>query len=672
MATSVVLIPQKFSQAQSIKIPEVQERNIFLMPQISNQLKTVIAALAARRFSIAEKNLDQMIGAYPWYMESHYFKASLMAIQNKKDPAFKALEAAIENGFSNQAALYKDPNLNNIRSDPRFSVLAEALITRLNTQSRPSAPSFSPAKIVKNQAIVSVRNTIWDKRFTLLKSHFLFNDRKVAPATVQNNKTTAAAKLNELFRRGHAAGNAGDLYDNRDRRHSGLSAKEFPQLSFTQYSETAQKRNIDYGLNNNIIFNAPTFGNSSTALNSGPFWRSQARLAYTSTDGPTKLFLQYINNHLYVYPSVRDFTQERGDLFQANTPYLLISRGKSGSDRPHLKAIATILAAFKPTEKEQLIRSKQLIPAIQVIFRKGQKGIRSESDYLSGRAHPVVFDGARIDLDKMITLANEFRAENLPPSVFLKVTEESSGVAGIDDFTRELPEKLFDSPASIARIIRNTSYEKRLVVSTENTKKADGQPLKFKWILLKGDPKRVTITPRDAQGSSAEIRVAWHTTFQSPLHADIMTHRVEIGVFSDNGKGLSAPSFINFFYPPTQQRLYNEKGKLLAIDHRTKSGIYLDPRVFPRRDWRDDYSYDSDGQLIGWTRTRKAGATEFSRHGARILTKDSKGRPLTAARIGYLYERDQSGKMVSTEKVLKSVIEYQYLNETDRLGIIVQ
>ncbi|MEP4191066.1 MAG: hypothetical protein ABJN51_08305 [Sneathiella sp.] len=550
--------------------------------------------------------------------------------------------------------------------------MAEALIARLNTQKKTPRPSFTPAKIVSNQAIVSAENTIWDKRFTHLKSHFLFNDRKVAPATVQNNKTTAAVKLNELFRRGLAAGNAGDLYDNRDRRHSGLPIKEFPQLSFTQYRKTAQKQNIDYGLNNNIIFNAPTFGNSSTALNSGSFWRSQARLAYTSTGGPTKLFLQYINNHLYVYPSVRDFTPKRGDLFQANTPYLLIARGKSGSDRPHVKAIATILAAFKPAEKDQLIQNKQLIPAVQVIFRKGQKGIETEADYLSGRAHPVVFDGTRIDLDKMITLANEFRAEDLPPSAFLKVTEESSGVTGVDDFTRELPEKLFDSPASIARVIRNTSYEKRLVVSTKNTKRENSAPLKFKWVLLKGDPKRVTITPRDAQGNSAEIKVAWHTAFPSVLHSNIKTHRVEIGVFSDNGKGLSAPSFINFFYPPTQQRYYDEKGRLLAIDHRAKRKAYLDPRVFPQRDWRDEYSYDNGGQLIGWTRTRKSGTTEFSRHGARVLTKDSKGRPLTAARIGYLYKRDQSGKMVSTEKVLKSVIEYQYLNETDRLGIIVQ
>ncbi len=646
-----------------------QPKSVFLMPRISNQLKVVITALATRRFSDAEKQLDKMIASYPWHMESHYFRASLMAIQNRKDDAFSSLENAVKAGFLNQQALFKDPNLKNIREDARFSALAEKLVQETKTG---KAEQLTAEAIKGGTALIKERNTAWDKRFSLLKSHFRFNDRKVASADVWKSKSAEAVKLNTLFRRGMAAGNSGDLYDNRDRKHSTLSQKEFPQLAFTQYSADARKQNIDYGLNSYIAFNAPTIGNSSTAVNSGPFWRSHPRLALTSPGGPAKLYLQHLNNHLYIYPAVRDFSAKNGDLLPANTPYILVSKGKSGSDRPLLKAAVSILAAFKPKEKDQLIENRRLMSALQMVFRKGQKGILSPDAYLNGRAHPILFDGRKIDLSKMISLANDIRAMDIPPPVALTVLEESRNREGVDDFTRELPEKLFDTPGSIARVIRNTAYEKRIVISTSKTQKRADETLQYKWILLQGDPNKVSITPKDKQGNSAEIKISWHGGFASPLQGDVKTHRVEIGVFADNGKELSAPSFVNFLYPPAQQRYYDKNGKLLAIDHRIKKGFYADPRIFPRRDWRDDYSYDENGQLTGWVRTQKSQKTEFSRHGARILEKDTLGRPIIAQRVGYLYKRDKSGRLVSTEQPLKSEIRYQYLNEKDRLGIVVK
>ncbi len=662
-------VPDTHAQEKALKQTASQPQSVFLMPRISKQLKFVITALASRRFSDAEKQLDKMIAAYPWHMESHYFRASLMAIQNRKAEAFSSLEDAVEAGFVNQQALFKDPNLKNIREDGRFAALAEKLIQQTKSQK----VEQRVAQAVKGgNALISEQNTVWDKRYSFLKSHFRFNDRKVASATVWKSKSAEARELNTLFRRGMAAGNSGDIYDNRDRKHSTLSQKEFPQLAFTQYTENARKSNIDYGLNSHIAFNAPTLGNSSTAVNSGPFWRSHARLALTSPDGPAKLYLQHLNNHLYIYPAVRDFSAEYGDLLPANTSYILISKGKSGSDRPLLKAAVSILAAFKPEEKDQLIENRRLMPALQMIFRKGQKGILSSDAYLNGKAHPILFDGGKIDLSKMITLANSVRAIDIPPPVALSVLEESRSREGVDDFTRELPEKLFDTPGSIARVIRNTAYEKRIVVSTSKTQKRADETLQYKWVLLQGDPNKVSIKPKDKQGNTAEIRISWHGGFPSPLQRDVKTHRVEIGVFADNGKELSAPSFVNFLYPPAQQRYYDKNGRLLAIDHRLKKGFYTDPRIFPRRDWRDDYSYDENGQLTGWVRTQKSQKSEFSRHGARILEKDALGRPVLAQRVGYLYKRDKSGRLVSTEQPLKSEIRYQYLNDKDLLGIVVK
>ncbi|MFT6556635.1 TPR end-of-group domain-containing protein [Sneathiella sp.] len=665
---TVSLLSDNAIAQQSTNLSEPPKRDEFAIPVIAKQLQAVIAALTNKRFENAETGLNNLTEKYPWHMESHYLKASLLAIQARLDEAFMALDTAVLMGFDNKQALYKDPNLTNLRKDDRFQKIVEKLLAQPSAQ----RPMVKALKIENGQAKVTSENTRWERRIGMLRSSFQFNSRKVAPATVQNNKSDVAAQLNQLFRSGRGAGNAGDIYDNRDRRHSYLNAKEFPQLALTAYDQAAQRNNIDFGLNASILFNAPTFGNSSTALNSGPYWRSLARLAYTTGGDPARLFLQYINNHIYVYPAVGDFKKKDGDLYPANSPYLIISKGKSGSDQPHLRAIAAILAALKPDVKDALIKDRRLMPTVQMVFRQGLKTVLSKADYLSHRGHPVVFDGKILDTLKMVKIANNLSYDEIPPLVVLSVKDETEPRKGWDEFMRQLPEKLFDTPASISRVIRTTAFEKKLTVDAASTRVPEGQTVSYKWVILQGDPDRIKITPKNSAASKAEITVKWHEPFQSPIQSDLKSSRVEIGVFADNGTHISAPSFINLFYPVIQKRHYDPNGKLLAIDHRNDQKTYLDPRIFPKRDWRDDYHYDDQGRLTGWTRTRKSGTSEFSRHGALITEKDNLGRPTSAWAVGYLYERDNRGRMISKEKQLNAKIRYQYLNDKDKLGIIIQ
>ncbi|MEH6405367.1 MAG: hypothetical protein V7750_18490 [Sneathiella sp.] len=660
------------AQAQS-KITTPQSPHIFAMPAIGERMRFILAGLASRRFSVAETGLRELISKYPWHFQSHYLLSSLMAVQERKDEAFILLDKAIDLGFSNQSALYKDANFSKIRSDPRFNALAEKLVTKLaSTQQSDRPPLVTVQNIRNNVALISQTNTVWDNRYNVLKSAFAFNSRKAARPIVIKGEDAAAKKLNELFQRGLAAGNAGDLYDNRDRQHSALSPKSYPQLAFTKYSHQAISQNTDYGLNSRIMFHANTFGNSSTALNSGPFWRSHVRMAYTMPKGPQALFLQYMNNHLYVYPAVRDFKTKHGDLLPANSPYLIATEGKSGSDRPFLKAIATILAAFKPDVKDILSKTNRLMPTVQMVFRKGLMNVQTKADYLSAKANPAVFRGGNINLLKMIHIANALKAEDIPAIVRLRVLDENKSQDGIDDHVKNLPETLFNTPASIARIIRNSAFEKRILITTEDTKKLNGLPIKYHWVVLQGDPSRIKITPQNKEGNVAEIKVSWHEKFPSPSNAAIKTNRVEIGVFSDNGKELSAPSFVTFLYPGTQHRSYDKTGRLLLVDYRNQKNQYTDPRLFPKRDWRDDFSYDNKGRLTGWIRTRKGSTSEFSRNGAKILAKDNKGRPTKAEMIAYEFKRDKKGQIVITEKPLNKFITYQYQDDKDRLGIIIR
>lgn len=73
-----------------------------------------------------------------------------------------------------------------------------------------------------------------------------------------------------MVRRGQAAGNVGDIYDNRDGQHSSLAGAKDVQLTVAKYSEAAAAKGLHYGLNEALVFNAVTFGNSSTALKGKP------------------------------------------------------------------------------------------------------------------------------------------------------------------------------------------------------------------------------------------------------------------------------------------------------------------------------------------------------------------------------------------------------------------
>ena len=71
----------------------------------------------------------------------------------------------------------------------------------------------------------------------------------------------------------------------------------------------ARAADLDYGLNDRLLFDRPTFGNSSTAITGGALWRSLPRLAMTRPDGtgPFRLWQNAAANHLYVYPAHKDY-----------------------------------------------------------------------------------------------------------------------------------------------------------------------------------------------------------------------------------------------------------------------------------------------------------------------------------------------------------------------------
>ena len=56
-----------------------------------------------------------------------------------------------------------------------------------------------------------------------------------------------------------------------------LDPAAHPQVTRVAYSDAARAADVDYGLNDSLLFGRATFGNSSTALTGGPLWRSLPR-----------------------------------------------------------------------------------------------------------------------------------------------------------------------------------------------------------------------------------------------------------------------------------------------------------------------------------------------------------------------------------------------------------
>ena len=415
-----------------------------------------------------------------------------------------------------------------------------------------------------------------------------------------------------------AHGFSGIVYDNRDRGHSRLAPELFPRLTHLVYGSELVEAGVDQGLAGAVLLPAVVFGNSSTAITSGPYARSLPRFAMTSQGGSEASARLYRNDHLYVYPEHRD--HDAADRFPANWPYMVISQGSSRSDRVFLQAIAATLAAF-PADTFAVMREDRLVAStVQMILRRNLEGIAREEDYFTGAAHPVVFEGARLRPGRMISHAAAMMPDAVPPRVALTVETESfseeAGLAG-------LSERLFDTPQAIARHWRGWEWEHEMVVQAE-VDAGEAEGVVFIWRVLQGDPERVTIEPLDAEGRRTRLRVAWHDPWDEPRGLDRAAaqadeapirqfSRVDIGVFARRpGASPSAPAFVTVAFPAHQIRRYapgpDGEMQLVSVDYDAAGrGVYIDPALHWTASWIDRAVYESEEALSGWERATTKG-----------------------------------------------------------------
>ncbi|GHB94973.1 hypothetical protein [Cerasicoccus arenae] len=441
-------------------------------------------------------------------------------------------------------------------------------------------------------------------------------------APVSKADDPLSKKIQTWFDEGTAAGNVGDLYENRDGGHSRLNLKKFGQFAQLVYGEELKKLGADFGVKIKIVNERPTLVNASLAMLGKPFARSMARLIMHNPELSPELYSMYRIANICFYPEHADHDKRNGDLFAVNTPYLIISQGSSGSDIPFMEATAQTLASFQPSVKELLHQHGLLAPTVQMIMRWSNDGIGNADNYLTGKAHPTVFDATKLRPDAMAEMAHAMKPDHLPPLALIRMTQETQAVSGVDYFDSDVGEILMETPCAIGRVARNLSHSRTFRVSAADSFDVRHLPLNYHWKVLRGDESKINIHLLNGAGNEAEITVDYQPETLSHGDPQLRSHRVDIGVFVDNGVYYSAPAFISIWYPPNEKREYDDDGHLEKVTYLSakKVGVSADVVLLFDKPWSDIYSYDDD-KISGWVRQFDNGDTaSFNAKGKQIET----------------------------------------------------
>lgn len=657
---------------------EFKKQSVFDLPIMlakHQRLKLDMQRLIdAGDYAAATDKCKDAIKLFPEEPSNYYVLACCQARLGQTKEALLNLELAIDHGFNDAVHIRQNSFLVPLRKLEGFDELLKRAPNAKQTPNPLLTRTASPSLIVDGVASVSETNTDFRPELNTFETSFKFaGSARLEGRHVTNLRTDVGMKVREWYMRGTGAGLRNHLYDNHDGGHSNLPLQTFPQLSRLEFCDEAKKRGLDHGLQVRLFYNAITIGNCSAAMTGKAFWRSLPRLAYSSPDLVSVLRMQYRNNHLYVYPEHHDHDPDQGDVFASNTPYVLISQGSSGSDQMLLKAVAWTLASLQPKTKRKLVDGGALMPAVQMIFRRTNQRVATVEDYLSGKAHPTVFDGNTIDQMRLIQLAHAIKPEEVPPVVQLRVIEEDEPSLGIDYFD-DLPRvKLFETPSAVTRLLKSTKQNYRMVVSIEQSFDLNDRPLTNHWRVLRGDASKIKITPLTADHSKVEIVVPYQESRPIEPGSELHTTRVDIGAFVHNGHYYSAPAFVSLNSPRNETRTYNEHGKIESMEYHPFAQRYEDPILTTPREWTDRYAYDENQHLIGWTRTREASVEQFTADGAIVIETDELGRASIAQTV--TYQRSKDPKLVPQileQQLGPELLHYHYESPDDQIGRITK
>lgn len=495
--------------------PRLHMQQSFLRVQLMQAVRT---GNITNMEAICRQGLALMPGDATW----QYNLACALAYRATPDAALDALELAVKAGFRNAQAIENDNDLKRISSTARFRSIVQ-LARETAGLPVPGHPLQKQARLTMGTRLVLTKsNLVWDFDRGLYTALFKFlrgsGESPEAMAALYDGpaKDVMAAMLAD----GIASGNAGDVYVNRDNDHSRIDLKDFPLLSELRFDAEAKKKGIGKAIPNTLYPGAAVVGNASLAVVSTNDSCSLVRMAMQEPQSMISLQQCYLNNQFWVFPAHKDFNPATGiDRFLGVTPCALMSVGSSGSDRYYVRAALAASAAMRSDVKKTVKENGLFGPTMQYLFRRTRKGVESEADYLSDKAHPTAFDRDSLDTVKMVRLANGLTPSAIPPAVV---------------------------PLSVFVPVRAVDLEKELDFSF----RAFPEGLKnvsYCWHVVHGDGSRVKITP----GGNGSVHLS--------VDCRGLSERIDVACFAKTAASdWGAPSFV-CIYPQVSAAAANVK-----------------------------------------------------------------------------------------------------------------
>lgn len=630
-----------------------------LFPQHCRYLSDFVTALQRRNLLEAEIAARAAVKLFPNDANWHYNVACVCAQQARIDDAFAWLEKAIECGFDSVKQLQEDRDLLPLHQHPKFA----ELLTKAqgdDAKMRNATLSMALAQRVNygQEVEITAENTQWNwdpvqggYMTTLL--HFVGDAR----ANLLNYKGPYASLIGTWLSEGSAAGNAGDLYVNRDEDRTQLKTALFPNLTSAYYGDEAQQTRAHVGAANGTFSSGgvmyPVVGTSAVALTTTAFWRSLPRLITSEATADALSYRLAMMNQLYLYDVTPDITfQSNNDLLMAHTTQFLATMGNPTAQQDPTASMEALtellfagLAAMQPETKQRMIRQGLFVQTFQMLLRKSLKG---SPDYCSSQAHPIVFDVEKLDGERFVKAAHALKVADLPVAFQIAARYESMPRQYVDYFDAPGSERISDTPWSIKRVIRGKDKTRKITVSAKSVE----ANVTYKWFVVSGNPEKIRIRLLTKDGALATIEVDYHGIFEQN---GVRTRHVDIAcVALRKGEPASAPCFVSFRYLGNEQRTYDEKGRIVTIDYRPQNGIlnYEDPALTAFKNWCDTYAYDANGRLTGWTRTLSNGEEQrYDTQGRRVLETYADGSPKRVVEVRYFPRVNSQSDAVQTPAI---------------------
>ena len=619
------------------RMPQVWPRHVQLRQQLIDVLRR---GDAVKMEEICREALKFLPGDATW----HYNLACALSQNKKPADALAELEKAIDFGFRDADGIAKDADFASIRENPRFTELVEKARALKGTPGR-GQPALVPSAIPAGGTVtLNEANTTWNYDAGAFEAHFHIAEPAMpiaSLATAFRKSEPASPEIPSVrawISDGTAAGNLGDVYVNRDLGHSPLPVSDFPGIVNVQYGPAAHAAQVHFDHPNTIFPNCAVFGNISRARLKGAFWRSYGRASLTDPGLAPRMDLLYRNNQFWVIPAHMDFgKKDIGDVFPGVAPFQFLTVGSSWSDQPFLRAALAASASFPIMTKQAIIRRHLMGPTLQWLLRRTRRGVETEDDYLSPQAHPTAFDAPRLDTVRIAEKAHALQPEQIPPVVSLSIINSRAHpirypVAG-RDYPDTISEILYATPSAICFVLRAPDGIRPFLLHARADGAHESKPATFAWRVVHGDASAVKIeTPPGEAATTPEKGFAQITVDRRNIK-----ERIDVACFAKtDGTDWGAPAFISFFPIPQEGRVYRPDGQIASIDYSNPEGVYSDPLVSLPRHWKDTYSYDAAGHLLGWTRSYNGKDTAaFTATGDRIVERRGDGTPAKAVHVKY-------------------------------------